>query len=114
MLMCVQSAVARHRVAQVGDRLDTNVVNDPDAQRYVITVDGVPAGYALYRDEPGRRVFLHTQIDEDWAGHGVGSTLAQGALDDTRSAGLAVLPQCPFVRAYIERHTEYQDLVPRP
>jgi predicted GNAT family acetyltransferase len=88
-----------------------NVANDPAAQRYVITVDGVPAGYVLYRDEPGRRVFLHTQVDGDWSGHGVGSTLARSALDDTRAAGLEVVPRCPFVREFIERHNEYRDLV---
>lgn len=87
------------------------VVNDAHTQRYLITLDGVPAGYAQYRDEPGRRVFVHTRIDQDFAGHGVGSTLARGALDDTRTAGLMVVPCCPFIRAYIDRHAEYRDLV---
>jgi uncharacterized protein len=98
----------------VGDRLEMNVANDPGAARYAITVDGVPAGYVLYRDEPGKRVFLHTQVDGDWSGHGVGSTLARAALDDTRAAGLEVVPRCPFVRAFIERHSEYRDLVAAP
>jgi predicted GNAT family acetyltransferase len=88
-----------------------SVADDPGAQRYVITVDGVPAGYVMYRDEPGKRVFLHTQVDGDRSGHGVGSTLARAALDDARAAGLEVVPRCPFVRAYIERHSEYRDLV---
>ena len=95
----------------MADPLDINVANDPGAHRYVITVDGVQAGYALYRDESGRRVFLHTQVDGDWSGHGVGSTLARYALDDTRAAGLAVVP---VMRAYIERHGEYRDLVAAP
>lgn len=95
----------------MGERSEIRVVNDADEQRYVITVDGVPAGHAQYRDEAGRRVFVHTQIDEDFAGHGVGSTLARHALDDTRTAGLTVLPRCPFIRAYIDRHAEYRDLV---
>ena len=44
-------------------------------------------------------------------GHGVGSRLVQGALDDLRARGLAVVPLCPFVAGFIDRHPEYADLV---
>ena len=42
---------------------------------------------------------------------GVGSRLIRAALDSARDQGLRVVPQCPFVRAFIERHPEYRDLV---
>jgi hypothetical protein len=35
----------------------------------------------------------------------------RSALDAARSRGLQVTPMCPFVRAYIEHHPEYRDLV---
>jgi hypothetical protein len=38
--------------------------------------------------------------------------LARGALDATREAGSPVLPYCPFIRGYIQRHPAYLDLVP--
>ena len=41
----------------------------------------------------------------------VGSVLVRGALDDIRAAGRTVRPLCPFVRAWIDRHPEYADLV---
>ena len=44
-------------------------------------------------------------------GRGVGSKLIRGALDAARDRGLKVVPQCPFVKAYIERHAEYRDLL---
>ena len=44
-------------------------------------------------------------------GHGVGSKLIRGALDAARDRGLKVVPQCPFVKAYIDRHAEYRDLL---
>jgi predicted GNAT family acetyltransferase len=28
-----------------------------------------------------------------------------------RTAGLKVIPQCPFVKAFIEKHPDYQDLL---
>jgi uncharacterized protein len=33
-------------------------------------------------------------------------------LEDARAAGLALLPRCPLIAAYIRRHLEYADLVP--
>lgn len=45
-------------------------------------------------------------------GRGVGSRLVKGALDHVRALGAGVIPGCPFVAAYIERHPEEADLVP--
>jgi uncharacterized protein len=87
------------------------VADNPDEQRYEVIVDGALGGFAQYRLLPGRIVFTHTEVDDAYEGHGVGSTLVRTALDDVRSRGLQVTPLCPFVRAYIEQHPEYQDLV---
>ncbi|HEY3629365.1 MAG TPA: GNAT family N-acetyltransferase [Jatrophihabitantaceae bacterium] len=90
---------------------EISVRDDPAQSRYEIYVDGDRAGFSVYRDEPGRRVFTHTVVDDDYEGQGLGSRLAAEALDDTRSRGLSVVPRCPFIRAYIERHPAYADLL---
>ncbi len=41
----------------------------------------------------------------------VGSALARSAVDQVRASGRHVVPLCPFIRAYVARHPEYQDLV---
>jgi predicted GNAT family acetyltransferase len=41
----------------------------------------------------------------------IGSKLIKGALDQVRADGLKVIAQCPFVKAYIEKHPEYADLL---
>jgi uncharacterized protein len=87
------------------------VVDDPDEERFEVLVDGALAGSAFYHRTPGRIVFLHTEVDPSYEGHGVGSQLAKGALDDARARGLHVVPRCPFVARYIRDHPEYQDLV---
>jgi predicted GNAT family acetyltransferase len=88
------------------------VVDDREAERFVIEVDGEPAGFAQYRDRGRAISFVHTEIDDRFEGQGLGGRLVSAALDDVRSRGLAVLPFCPFVRGYIARHPEYLDLVP--
>jgi predicted GNAT family acetyltransferase len=88
------------------------VRDNADEERYEATVDGALAGYTVYRSRPGLIAFMHTEVDSAFEGHGVGSTLVSEALDDARRRGLEVLPFCPFVNSYIERHREYVDLVP--
>ena len=87
------------------------VTDRPEQLRYEIDVDGEVAGFLLYRREPGVLELVHTDVDPKWEGKGVGAALVQGALDDVRARGLKVRPFCPFVRAWLRRHPEYEDLV---
>jgi predicted GNAT family acetyltransferase len=88
------------------------VRNNPDEQRYEAIVDGELAGFTAYHARPGLIAFVHTEVDDAFEGGGVGSTLVRAALDDARRQGLDVLPFCPFVNSYIDRHPEYAGLVP--
>ena len=87
------------------------VQDNPDRSRYEIFVDGDLAGYSMYIDRGDARVLLHTVIDPDYEGHGVGSALARGALDDVRAKGMSVVARCPFIAEYVTRHDEYADLL---
>ena len=84
------------------------VRDDAEESRFeAVDESGVVAGFAAYRRYPDRIVFTHTVVDDAFEGRGVGSTLVRLALDAVRDEGLRVVPQCPFVRSYIERHPEY-------
>jgi predicted GNAT family acetyltransferase len=87
------------------------VINDPDRSVYeILTDEGETAGYSAYRLEDDRVVFLHTELEMEFEGRGLGSALVRGALEDVRARGLKVVPRCPFVREYLERHLEYDGL----
>jgi uncharacterized protein len=88
------------------------IADRPAQERYEIRVDGRVAGVAQYRSRAGRIEFVHTEVDDRYEEQGLGGQLVAFALDDARSRGLEVLPLCPFVRGYIQRHPEYVDLVP--
>jgi uncharacterized protein len=88
------------------------IADDLDSQRYVIRVDGRRAGLLRYRLRPDSIALMHTEIYEEFEGRGLGSQLISFALQDARERGLAVLPFCPFVNDYIQRHRQYVDLVP--
>jgi hypothetical protein len=88
------------------------VRDNAEEQRYEAVVDGALAGFAAYRIHPGQIAFLHTEVEDAFEGHGVGSMLIREALDDARRRGFEVLPFCPFVNSFIAEHREFVDLVP--
>jgi predicted GNAT family acetyltransferase len=91
---------------------DVSIVDDAAGGRYVVRVDGRPAGFVRYRREPDRTVFTHTEVDGRFEGRGLGSALVRAALDGERARGRAVEPRCPFVARFIRGHPDYADLVP--
>jgi len=88
------------------------VIRDrPELEYYEIDVAGRRAGLAAYELDGGVISFTHTEVDDAYEGQGLGSKLARYALDDARSRGLKVRPLCPFIKTWIRRHPDYQDLV---
>ena len=88
------------------------VADAPGRRRFEVTVDGELAGFLVYRAREGLIALIHTEVEEGYEGQGLGGRLARFALDQAREQGVAVLPFCPFVNDWIERHREYVDLVP--
>jgi uncharacterized protein len=88
------------------------IADNADKKRYEIRADGELAGFVTYRLKAGLIEFVHTEIDGEFEGHGLGSRLIAFALDDARERNLAVLPFCPFVNDYIQRHRQYVEFVP--
>lgn len=88
------------------------VADNSDRERYEIRIDGKLAGFVKYRLRPEAIELVHTEINDEFEGRGLGSRLIAFALDDARERGLAVLPTCPFVNDYIQRHRQYVELVP--
>jgi predicted GNAT family acetyltransferase len=91
--------------------MELTVTDVPEAGRYEARAADRVLGLAAYRRHGDRVLFTHTEVDPDAEGGGVGSTLVRGALDDVRARGLRAVPHCPFVRAWIEQHPDYADLV---
>jgi len=100
--------------AAAGSPADAEVVHNPEASRFELRLGGRLIGIAAYRRRNGRLALTHTEIQEEREGQGFGSVLAAGVLDEAARQGLEVTPLCPFIASYIERHPEYERLVPAP
>lgn len=86
-------------------------VRDNSARsRFELEADGVMV-FMNYRLSGDVISLDHTETPVAARGRGLASRLTQGVLDDVRSRGLKIVPRCPFVRAYVERHPQYRDLL---
>lgn len=91
--------------------IQPSVVHVPERSRWEVRVGDQVAGFTEYFVKDDRFVFFHTEIDDEFDGRGLGSTLARRALDEVRSTETMLVPICPFIRGWIERHPAYADLV---
>lgn len=90
---------------------EEGMVRDNSArQQYELRVGGALA-LAAYKLEGDVIRFTHTEVPGKLEGQGIGSRLVRGALEDVRRRGLKVVPSCAFVRAYMDKHPETQDLL---
>lgn len=76
--------------------------------RFEVTVNDITAfvEYNLFKNGIN---YTHTEVPSGLEGKGVGSALAKFVLDYAQQNNLRVMPLCPFIKAYIDRHPEYQD-----
>jgi len=97
----------------VAEASDVTVRDDPPENSYELLVDGERVGRLHYLPTRGALVLVHTEVAPQLEGKGLGGQLVAGALEDIGARGLRLIPVCPFVTSYLERHPEYADLVAR-
>jgi predicted GNAT family acetyltransferase len=93
------------------EQVEVTVIDNPSEHRFEGYVDGTLVGFVVYESQPEGLVLVHTEVDDEFEGQGVGSALAAGVLDEIRRRGIVIVARCPFVSRYISRHPEYGDLV---
>jgi predicted GNAT family acetyltransferase len=81
------------------------------SDRFSISVDGRKVGFTEYVDRDGRRIFLHTEVLDEFGGRGLATILVDEALQFTRDAGLRIVAVCPMVAGFVEKHQEFADAV---
>jgi uncharacterized protein len=92
--------------------VEITVVDNEQTHRFEArTPDGEVAGFVAYLARPGYLVLVHTEVKVEYDGQGIGGALVRQVLDQIRERDLKLVPQCPFVAAYLRRHPDYQDLV---
>ena len=94
--------------------MESDAIRDnAERHRFEVVVDGhlARADYVIDGDVI---TFTHTIVPPALEGRGIASRLIRHALSEARDRGLRVVPQCPFVAAYIRKHPEWTDLLVEP
>ena len=86
------------------------VTHNENARQFEKPVSG---GLAVlqYKRTAGEIDLLHTAVPREHEGNGHGTSLVRAAFDYARRGNLKVVPTCPFVKAYLEKHPEERDTV---
>ena len=83
---------------------DFSFSDNKDASRYELRQGGALMAWIDYRLQDGIVVLTHTEVVAASEGQGLGSKVADRALDEVRRRGLKVRPACDFVARFIERN----------
>lgn len=86
--------------------MEPRVVDNPELHRYELYVGEDLAGQIAYSQRNGAVTLIHTEIDPAFKGRGLGDAIVAAALVDLEERDLRMIPVCPFVRSYLERHPE--------
>lgn len=87
------------------------VKNNEELSQFEAELDGEKALVGYRAEADGTLNLLHTEVPEKFEGKGVGSRLVKQTLEQIKAEGNKIVPSCPFVAKYIERHPEYESLV---
>jgi predicted GNAT family acetyltransferase len=121
LLECAQGQPRRVRPPDAGSAKDPAPPGEgtveredgPTKGRYRLVVDGVEAEMTYSRAGEGLIIIDHTDVPAALRGRKVGERLVRQAIEDARRDGVAIMPLCPFAKAQIDRHPEWQDVLRR-
>ncbi len=92
----------------------SEVILNTERNRFELEIENQIAFIEFDKIEPNILDFVHTEVPEELSGKGIGSKLAKSALQYCKDNNLKVIPSCPFIKTYIEKHSEWQPLLAKP
>ena len=122
LLECVQGQPGRVRPPDPATQKTAEIFTDGTVERedgsskgrYRLVIEGVEAEMAYTRAGEGLIIIDHTDVPAALRGRKVGERLVRQAVEDARRDGVALIPLCPFAKAQIDRHQEWQDVLRGP
>ena len=89
---------------------DYELINNEATKQYEFHIDGfIPR--IVYQKSGDKIYLIHTEVPLELGGKGIGNQLVKKVLEDIQKRGLKLIPLCPFVKKYLQRHPEWESLV---
>lgn len=90
---------------KVTDEDVPSIVRNERTSRFEL-VDSPERAHLDYTLSGRRLTLVHTEVADEFEGQGIGSALVGTALTHAAEDGLVVVPDCPFVAGWLDRHPE--------
>lgn len=90
---------------------DVTIAFHPDEHAFVARVDDARVGLLVDHLRRGRHLLVHTEVAEEHGGKGIAGQLVQFAVDAAREADERIVPICPYVARWFEKHPDQRDVV---
>ena len=87
------------------------VQHDTEGHKFYARLDGHEAYMTYKQVDDTTLVYDHTFVPQELRGKGVAGTVVNRALEYARQQGYTVVPGCTYVRNYLQRHPEFEDIV---
>ncbi len=90
---------------------DMPVTHNRHEHRFELKVGGKLSRIDYEQRNDETLALTHTEVDPSLAGQGIGSRLVKGVLEYADRNNLKIVPLCPFIADYIDRHPEWSRVV---
>jgi predicted GNAT family acetyltransferase len=90
-----------------------DLIDNVERSRFEMPI-GDEIAFVNYHRLGNQLMLTHTEVPSALRGTGAGTRLVRAVLDKARAEGAVVVPICPFVKAFLEKHPEYQPLTRGP
>ena len=86
------------------------VIDNKEMNRFETEIDDHQA-IIEYSVMPNILSLNHIEVDKELAGKGVASEMTETVLLQIEQRGLKVIPICPFIKKYIQKHPEWNSII---
>ena len=87
-----------------------DIINDKQGSRFVLEVEGEEV-YLLYAEDKETIDLYSTHTPTSLRGRGLAAIVVKFAFEYAKENNLKVMPTCWYVKKFLEKHAEYQDMV---
>lgn len=85
--------------------------DNTERHRFELGVEGKTAFIDYIINRKGVIYLTHTEVPKEAEGQGIASQIIELALSEVEKRGLKLVPICPFVKVYLQRHPEWEKLL---
>lgn len=84
--------------------MEVTVTDVTELSRYEARSQGALIGVLEYHRQPSSVVIDHVEVQPAARGLGIAGRLTELAIADFKTAGLEIIPVCPYVQSWIAKH----------